>query len=264
MPDKEKLTFEIIFDEETKCLKNAISYFPDTLRLTDNLNYELLQLFTKIKVSNHLTSMLYSPIQKLLYLSSISLIRKHTYQANLNLRLSLEYYLLFLYSMSNPSFEQFLKKNDIGRFIHNDKVKLKAYKWLNDNYLADTENFQYLKKYLDNTCAHANINNTTLNYEINDNTLTTYYFDKISNEIIELNLIGFCNLAVEILRLINTVNLKYKVIDIEPNFLTKLDSFDKEVDKCFDSFSNNHKELISDAVKYSMESFKDIIKKPFF
>lgn len=119
----------------------------------DELNPEFLYFYSLIGVATNS-----------LYLSFLSIVRKHLIQTDLMIRHALESSALACYAAVEPSINEdgssvFGKLNDDGLYETNEGIKKIAYDWLEKNYKEYSDSMKKIKDRINTHSSHANIMN---------------------------------------------------------------------------------------------------------
>lgn len=237
--------------EEYKCYIEAQRKYPEYLKLSEDLLYYSYSLIESQTKEFLICSMLYAPIPKALNLAILSFIRKHTYQAHLNIRLVIEYLALMLYAFDNPNLDSFGKFITNGDFEHDDKISGKAGKALHEKYGKDIERLKGLKDSINTSHAHANINNAKYNFNLKNEgqIVETHFFDQLDDEATEIGLMGTNLCIINVFELIALVSKNYDAITLKSTFDNDIMQFKRRCKELEDKLYNDRKDYIEAKLK---------------
>lgn len=207
---------------------------------------KLLQFFVSgVKNEGWLFISFLAHIRKHHMLALLSTIRRHHVQTVMNLRQILESGVSASYALANPEPEDFVLTTSEGLMDVPEKLKKKRYDWLEKYYSKGSQAIKAMKDQMQ-LSSHSNLVDThrTFKYTNVGNLvrLETPFFDLENKFILKGDLWSLANIIMGLLDLFYGVNLKYNRITFSPNFVTDLQSFEKE--------NNRLKLAIMQAEKY--------------
>ncbi|WKZ25799.1 MAG: hypothetical protein QY322_00595 [bacterium] len=147
-------------------------------------------------------------------LSMFSIVRLHSVQASLNLRLFMEASCNLGYSIANPNYKDFAATDEFGILDPSNDLKSKRYKWLDDNYSDRSIDLKKIKKQIQFN-SHSNLVNTFKNtkhiFDKNNPPETqTLFFDIEDEYLVKAALWQLSNTCLACLNLIYEVNRDFK------------------------------------------------------
>jgi hypothetical protein len=221
------MDIEKINEQEYQLVKEANVKYGEYYNLAKQLTEYSFDIIKSNYKGYLIVCLLYAPIPKCLTLTLLSIIRKHSYQHSLNIRTALDYLTLMLYSMEKPDSENFGCFNTEKVFKHDDNSVYNASKWLKEKYGSAIDSFKHLKDIINQEFAHSNINNAKLNISINEDFSTeTKQFDIVDDIDVEVQIMGFCSLLLNLYELIELVAKDYpNAIVLRDNFSSDLQNF---------------------------------------
>ncbi|MDD5772248.1 MAG: hypothetical protein PHX78_02120 [bacterium] len=172
-----------------------------------------------------------SQVQKSLTLALLSTLRKHDVQMNLMLRHALESAVLACYGLFEANTNEFGTVNTDGILNPNDKVKDKAYKWLDEKYRSYSEKIKDMKDIINKNSAHPNIAQTLNNCNFAENLRTITFLDEVDILFTKHRLWWIANISYGLLDLFEKVIKDYPIVKLDDGFIRKLEKLYVENEK---------------------------------
>lgn len=160
-----------------------------------------------------------SQVQKSLYLSLLSTLRKHDIQTNMMLRYSLESISLCLYSMYERNEDVFREFLDDGT-VHSYKITKTVGTWLEKESEQFAKSIHIMKNSINAFATHGNILPTSFNSTLDNGIFTFHFFDIEQPDITKQRLWWISDICFGFLDMSSMLNLKYPCFTLkEEEFL---------------------------------------------
>jgi len=147
-----------------------------------------------------------------LMLALLSAVRKHETQTYMNLRQALESAVLAAYGLSKPDFSEHGSITEDKMITLNDKVKSKAYSWLQKEFPTHSKNIKALKDHINSYAAHSNFLNSASTFVNKGHGFVCNFFDTNNIFLIKSQIWITADTSMGLLMLITDVVKKYPLI----------------------------------------------------
>lgn len=230
-----------IIEQENKLTDRARFDLGDNYHLSIDL-LKLLQCVESFSVKNEMAHVFDAQILKGFHLVILNTFRRHSTEANLVLRFTLESLVLFVYSM------EYTKEHDFG-IIRNgfqivdfdEKIKEKAYKHIGNKYPEYSKDIQILKDFINTFYSHSNPISTQYNAGIIDGRLKALLFDTYVDASIREVLLCINSIIVNSLRLFIQLKNDYSdMFHFNKDFEEQFKEIEKRQEKLFNDFSKEY------------------------
>ena len=150
---------------------------------------------------------LISLIKKHQLLAFLSALRLHHVQAMMNLRQVFEAGAAAAYCIANPKVEDFVDIDEFGIMDPAKELTSKRYKWLDENYAADSSWIKEQKKLINDQTAHANIISGNRGFCVvaEGKGVSTPFFDIEDEAFVKIDLWQISSAAIRLMQLFNRV-----------------------------------------------------------
>jgi len=224
---------------EHSLVENAPSEFG-----LDYINAHDLVFFTWTFISNvkpeaYVFSLFLSQIQKSLVLCLLSALRDHDVQFHMMLRQTLENASLASYALFETEQNAFCTTDEDDILYEKDKVKKKAYKWLEKNYRDHSDKIKNMKNQINESYAHASILPTPQNLYFNGNTIGNKFFDSHDKLMTKQRLWWVGNIALGILDLFAKIIAEFPIVTLVDDFPQKMGSLYRENNRILNELKSN-------------------------
>lgn len=172
-----------------------------------------------------------SQVQISLSLALLSAIRKHGVQTDMMLRYALESAVLACYGLYNPNMNEFVRTDSDGVEHPNDKVRSKAYGWIEQRYKTYSGKIKYMKDVINASFAHANIFLTPSNFDFLESEVKVSFFDKDDELTTKQRLWVIANISFGLLDLFSKVIPDFPLATLADGFETKKSALYTENDR---------------------------------
>ncbi|WP_339286167.1 hypothetical protein [Paenibacillus sp. FSL R5-0486] len=162
-----------------------------------------------------------SQSNKALYLSLMSLLRKHTNQSYSNMRLSIESSIMACYE---------LHRNASELLGDCESDRKKAYKWIESNYKNHSDALGGLKNKINKEFMHSSINSASAHSKMNieNGRFDSMLFDSVDDSEMKNRLVIFIQIILIQLSMYREVIEKYPLVEMKKGFQLEVESILKE------------------------------------
>jgi hypothetical protein len=170
-----------------------------------------------------------SQVQKFATLSLLSTLRHHNAQSFMNIRQIFEAGVLAAYSLRKGDDKAFYYKDENDVAYVNEDVRMKAYKWLEQNYESHSNSIKNQKEIINSMWTHSSILLTSFNFELNgEQKLSTSLFDKEDDFHTKSDLWFLANSCWGFLDLFAKEITKTKMAKLSDDFVSKMTQYGKD------------------------------------
>ncbi|MCK5027395.1 MAG: hypothetical protein KAS07_03175 [Candidatus Pacebacteria bacterium] len=245
-----KQTFGDIVDSEKEMFLTALERYEDFFVNASEFNSFLNEFLKSVDADRFIFAMFLSQVRKHSTLALLSVVRLHHVQATMNLRQVLEAGSCAAYAIANTDRSGFADIDKDGFLNPSQKLTVKRYKWLDDNYPAGAVSIQNMKNVINKSSAHANIVTAHNNFTFDRKTgkFSTPFFDIEDDYWVKTDLWSIANILMGLMDLFYGVNKKYDAIKFIDSFTLRLKDLEKE----------NHKLKV---ILMESDRYKNIQKK---
>src|SRR5260221_1404207 len=224
----------------------------DATKLYGNYYANCIKLFEalrKIKATNDngfVFNLFWSQLISFCSLHILSLIRKHTVQANLILRSIYETICYTSYAMVETDIKQYGYEDEHGILVPKKKIKDKVYAWLKKEFSNYSEFIQKPKNVLNKLFAHPTLFAAFLHVKAfpEENKFRSLVFDDEDNQYLtEGLLIGFSNQLYHLIIMTIDVNNVYGMLELDESYINEVESLHKETQLLIKEVQLNSQEV---------------------
>ncbi|WFA86038.1 hypothetical protein [Paenibacillus amylolyticus] len=164
-----------------------------------------------------------SQSNKALYLSLMSLLRKHTNQSYFNMRLSIESSIMACYELHRNASE-LLKYREPDK-----KFKKEVYQWFESNYKNHSEALEGLKKKINESFMHSSINSAKAHFRMNieNGRFDSMLFDSVEAPEMKNRLVIFIQIVLMQLSMYSKVIERYPLVELKKDFQSEVEIISK-------------------------------------
>lgn len=230
-----------IIEQENKLTDRARFDLGDNYHLSIDL-LKLLQCIESFSVKNEMAHVFDAQILKGFHLVILNTIRRHSTEANLILRFTLESLVLFVYSMEHLKEDDFgIIRNGFQIIDFDEKVKEKAYKHIASKYPDYSKDIQILKDIINTFYSHSNPISTQYNADIRDGSLKASLFDSYVDDSIREVLLCINSIIINTLRLFIQLKSDYPYIfHFKEDFEKQFNEIEERQEKLFKDTSKKY------------------------
>jgi hypothetical protein len=171
----------------------------------------------------------YTQCVKHLSLALLSVLRRHTIQAEQDMRQALESCVLTCYALKEPKENEFVYMLEDGTLQPKNKERhnKKRFKWIDENYKYHSDKIKYFKDRINDNFAHANFVNALMNvrHDFETGVFNSDYFDNNDIWLIKIQLWMISNNTLGMMELISMVLRDYPLAKIKPEFKDRMEIF---------------------------------------
>jgi len=232
-----------IIEKENELTDRAKFDLGDNYHLSIDL-LKLLQCIKSFSNKNEMAHIFDAQILKGFHLVILNTIRRHSTEANLILRFTLESTVLFVYSMEFTRESDFgIIKNGFQIIDFDENVKEKAYKNIECKYPEYSKDIQMIKDFINKFYSHSNPISTQYNADMRDGRLNALFFDSYVDNSIREVLLCVNEIMVKILNLYIQLKNDYQdTFHFNEDFEKQFDDIEKRQKKLFRDFSEEDRD----------------------
>jgi len=209
-------------EAENELVKYAHETYGHIFENAHDLVFLTWNFLSDVKPDAWVFTLFLSQLQKSLTLSLLSTLRNHDVQFHLVLRYALESAVLAAYALHDANIDSFGYTDDKEVLHQNEKVKDKAYKWIEANYETYSEKIKHMKKTINQSFAHATIIATPQNIYFQNSKIGNLFFDKEDQLMTKQRLWWLANVSFGLLDFFSKVISRYPLVTLARDFPVKM------------------------------------------
>ena len=223
--ENKRYSLSDLIKEESKLVLEAENKYKEYWNNAIEFNYLLNNFIKEAKPEAMFFMLFYSQIKKHHTLAILSIVRKHSIQAYMNMRQVIESTIGAIYGFHFKDREDFVDKLEDGTIKEKTSFKKGKYKLIQEKYEKHSYFFKNQKKFINEGPAHSNLIYAFQNFEFSkDKGFSNLIFDKDDKLMAELILWFVGNTTLGILDLFREANQN-------ENIITFVDDFDEKLKK---------------------------------
>lgn len=218
---------------------------------------ELLQSIESFSVKNKFSPFFEAQTVKGIFLAVLSTIRRHTVEAHIILRHSLESLVLFVYSMEYTDEKDYKIYKDDDEIIDFDiNLLQKANKHIENKYPDISREIEGYKNIINSYYSHPNVSSSQYNMAKIDGNLKLLIFDNYFKPYIRESLLSINYTIILILKTFQRLESDYKSFVLKSNFSLLLEDYSNRYYKHFTDIK-----LMNEGKLYTSPIIEEIIDK---
>ena len=210
---------------ENRLIEEAPKEYGSIFENAHDLIFLTGNFIDRISPDGFVFSLFLPQVQKALTLSLLSCLRNHNVQFNMLLRYALESAVLAGYALKNINIDDFCFTDQQNCLYPKEKVKTKAYKWIEKDYPGYSEKIKFMKDTINESFAHANILSTSDNFNFYGKVIKSEFFDKVDPLFTKQGLWWLADVSFGFLNFFFEVNQKYSLITFQHDFPIKMKKY---------------------------------------
>ncbi len=225
------LTFKDIIKEENELILNAEKKYDTYFKNAANFNCLLQDFIKSVDPDRWIFIVFLSQIRKHHTLALFSTVRQHYVQACMDLRQVIEAGINAAYGIACSDEKDFMIKTEENIIQTPKKLFKKRYKWLEKNYITQSNFLKNQKEIINRSISHSNIVYAFINFDnskLKKNKYLLSFFDKEDDYRVKTNLWFIGNLALGLMDLFFGINKDYSHIKFSNDFIDRLKKLEEE------------------------------------
>lgn len=214
-------------NEENRLVQEAPKNFGQFFKLTkDTIDYSWV-FISSVEPKGHVFNAFLTQANKSLSLALLSLIRYHNAQSHQSIRNAIESIALACYALYAPNENNYVRfDTSDNKLIDKPKVKIKAYKWLDENYPNYSSHLETIKTdFINKMYAHSNLIDALTKIKHTDSRVYNSVFDDINPITVKMLLVSLANLTIMMVELVGLVLNDYPLAKVKVGHNERIEHF---------------------------------------
>ncbi|WP_340018405.1 hypothetical protein [Paenibacillus sp. FSL H3-0457] len=214
-------------DEENHLIMEASNNYGQFFNLAkDTVDYSW-KFVGPIQDNAYVFNAFLTQASKSLSLALLSIVRHHLTQTYQLLRNAIESISLACYSLHKPEENNYVRFDpDSEKLLDKPKVKVKAYKWLNESYPKHSKHLEKIKsEFINKMFAHSNLIDAVTSVKYSDSNTHNSVFDDIKPLTLKMMLVSLSNLTIMMVELVGEVLKDYPLAKLKVGFDEQIQHF---------------------------------------
>jgi hypothetical protein len=214
-------------NEENRLVREAPEQFGQFFKLTkDTIDYSW-DFISSLDLNAYVFNAFLTQANKSLSLALLSIIRYHNVQSHQLIRNAIESIALACYALDNPNQDNFVILDESKKILlDKPKVKVKAYKWLNEHYPKHSGHLNMVKtEFINNYYAHSGLIDAATNIKHSEEEFLNSAFDDIHPLIVKMLLVSLSNLTIMMIELVGLVLNDYPLAKVDIGHNERIQQF---------------------------------------